>query len=160
MTVMGMKKDIDKMQKQLWPKKRTAMVRRPGKKVRKKKTPLKKLHEKCWKMAGLVVKLRDNYTCQHCGANQTGKGAHTSHVLPKSTHGALRYVLENLKCLCYHCHMNWWHKNPMEAAVWFANTFPARWAKIKAVPRLRRYREDDLQEILEELTIEYERLSK
>ena len=163
MTIMGMKKHPCLFPKEMkrTPLKRTALKRKPGTKVRKKKTPLKKLHEKCWKMAGMVVKLRDHNTCQHCGVTMlSGKGAHTSHVLPKSTHGALRYVLDNLKCLCYHCHMNWWHKNPMEAAKWFEERFPDRWKKIKAMPRLRRYREEDLQEILEELTTEFERLSK
>ncbi len=156
MTIMGMKKEEGLFPE---PMKRIALKRTGIKKKRKAKTPLKKLHEKCWKMAGLVVKLRDGYMCQHCGTSQVGKGAHTSHVLPKSTHGALRYVLENLKCLCYHCHMNWWHKNPMEAAKWFEKCFPERWKKIKAMPRLRRYTEEDLQEILEELTTEFERLS-
>ena len=157
MTIMGMKKHPCLFS--VSTLKRTSLKGKPGTKKRKVKTPLQKLHVKCWKMAGLVVKLRDGYTCQHCGANQTGKGAHTSHVLPKSTHGALRYVLENLKCLCYHCHMNWWHKNPMEAAAWFEKTFPERWKKISKMPRLRRYDVESLQEILEELTTEYERLS-
>ncbi len=153
MTIMGMKKEPGLFPE---PLKRTPLKRTGIRKTPKKKTPLRKLHDKCWKMAGLVVKLRDDYQCQHCGAMMRGKGAHTSHVLPKSTHGALRYVLENLKCLCYHCHMNWWHKNPMEAAKWFEKTFPERWEKISKMPRLKRYTIEDLEEILEELTAEFE----
>jgi hypothetical protein len=31
-----------------------------------------------------------------------------------------------MKVLCYHCHLNWWHKNPIEAGRWFESKFPER----------------------------------
>jgi hypothetical protein len=79
-------------------------------------------------------------------------------VYPKSTHGALKYILINLKLLCYHCHMNWWHKNPIEAAEWFTEHWPERREQLQKMKRLKSYRVDILQEILEELQTEYERL--
>lgn len=30
----------------------------------------------------------------------------------------------NILCLCYHCHINWWHKNPVEAGEWVKEKFP------------------------------------
>ncbi len=127
-------------------------------KKRKVKTPLQKLHDKCWAMARKVIYLRDRGQCQRCYKPVKGANAHTSHVLPKSTHGAIKYDLLNLKLLCYHHHINWWHKNPIESGKWFKETFPDRMAYIEKMPRLRSYRVSDLQEILEVLQIEYENL--
>ncbi len=129
------------------------------KKKRKVKTPLQKMHDKCWAMARKVVYLRDHGQCQRCFKHIEGSNAHTSHVLPKSTHGAIKYNLMNLKLLCYHCHINWYHKNPVEAGKYIRETFPDRLAVIEKIPRCRSYRVDDLQEILEELQAELERLS-
>ena len=127
-------------------------------KKRKKKSPLQKLHDRCWAMARKVIYLRDHGQCQHCYKRVEGANAHTSHVLPKSVGGGVRYDLLNLKLLCYHCHINWWHKSPAESGEWFRTNFPERWQYIEKIPRLRSYRISDLQEILEELQIEYEKL--
>ncbi len=132
----------------------------PGaKKKRKVKTPLQKMHIKCWEMVKKVVYLRDHGQCQHCFKRLEGKNAHTSHVIPKSVGGGVRYIIDNLKLLCYHCHINWWHVNPCESGEWFKQTFPKRWEKLEKMQRRRSYRVDDLQERLEELQAEYERLS-
>jgi 5-methylcytosine-specific restriction endonuclease McrA len=158
MTIMGMKKEEGLFPE---PMKRTPMVRRARKSVgRKTKTPLQKMHVKVWKIVGLVVKARDNQTCQKCGKGASGSGLHTSHVLPKSTHGALRYNLSNLKTLCYHCHINWWHKNPVESGDWFKKNYPVRWEKISKLPRCGGYKMEDLQEIYETMQTEYERLTR
>ena len=116
------------------------------------------MHNKCWAMTRKVVYLRDHGQCQRCFKRVEGANAHTSHVLPKSTHGALKYVPLNLKLLCYHCHINWWHKNPVEAGEWFREKYPFRWDALEKMPRLKSYRVDTLQEILEQLQIEYERI--
>ena len=132
----------------------------PGaKKKRRVKTPLQKLHDRCWEMAKKVVKLRDHGQCQRCFKHVEKTNAHTSHTFPKSTHAAIKYNLLNLTLLCYHDHINWYHKNPIAASEWIRETFPDRIAGIEKIPRLRSYRVDDLQEILEELQAEYERLS-
>lgn len=132
----------------------------PGtKKKRKVKTPLQKMHEKCWAMAKKVVAVRDHYQCQHCFKRAEGANGHTSHVLPKSVGNGIRYDLLNLKLLCYHCHLNFWHKNPVEAGEWFRKTFPDRWEYLEGIERRRSYKVEDLEEILEGLQAEYERLT-
>ena len=128
------------------------------KKKRKVKTPLQKLHDKCWEMAKKVVKLRDHGQCQRCFKPVKGTNAHTSHTFPKSTHAAIKYNLLNLTLLCYHDHINWWHKNPVASGAWIRERYPERMAVIEKIPRCRSYRMDDLQEILEELQNEYWRL--
>lgn len=128
-------------------------------KKRKVKTPLQKLHDRCWEMAKKVVKLRDHGQCQRCFKPVKGTNAHTSHIFPKSTHSALKYDLMNLKLLCYHDHINWFHKNPVAAAEWVKERFPDRLAYLEKMPRLKSYRVDVLQEILEELQTEFERIS-
>ena len=127
-------------------------------KKRKVKTPLQKMHDKCWAIAKKVVYLRDHGQCQHCFKRVEGTNAHTSHVIPKSVGAGVRYILDNLKLLCFHCHINWWHKNPCESGDWFREIFPDRWKRLEKMQRRRSYHVYDLQDILEELQTEYERL--
>jgi hypothetical protein len=47
-------------------------------------------------------------------------------VIPVSVTGRLALYPLNMKVLCYHCHLNWWHKNPIEAGRWFESKFPER----------------------------------
>lgn len=99
-------------------------------KKRKKKTELQKVKEKLWKVICQYIKLRDYNICQMCSRSVMGSNAHTSHVIPKSQGNILRYDETNLKLLCYHCHINIWHKNPVESGGWFKNKFPKRWEYI------------------------------
>jgi 5-methylcytosine-specific restriction endonuclease McrA len=43
---------------------------------------------------------------------------------------ALRWELENHKCLCYICH-KWFHDNPTESGEWFKKTYPERYKYIQ-----------------------------
>jgi hypothetical protein len=44
----------------------------------------------------------------------------------------MAWELDNIKTLCYFCHIFWWHKNPVEAAAWIKTALPAsRLAKLK-----------------------------
>lgn len=99
--------------------------------MRKKKTKRRKLKDQLDKLARDYIKLRDNMTCQMCGAKVKGSNAHCSHVIPKSQGDRLRWDPLNLKLLCFHCHMNVWHKSPLDAWQWFESTFPERWAYIE-----------------------------
>lgn len=120
----------------------------------KVKTSRQKLKEKIEKLVKQQVKERDNYTCQHCGkANLEGANCHASHVIPVSASGRLQFDPLNLKALCYHCHLNWWHKNPLESGEWFRQTFPDRWEyleKIKQEPK-RPIKEFELEELYQKL---------
>lgn len=87
--------------------------------------------EKLEDLAKGFAKERDGYICQKCGEQVKGSNAHGSHVIPVSAGNALRWDLINIKCLSYHNHLNWWHKNPIEAAEWFKGKFPERWEYLK-----------------------------
>jgi len=87
----------------------------------------KKLQEKLWKLCCEYIRLRDKNTCQWCGKRVEGSNAHTSHVIPKSHGNALRYDENNLKLLCFHCHLMRWHLHPLEADLWFQKCFPERY---------------------------------
>ena len=97
----------------------------------KKKSPLQKEKIKCEKLAKEIVKIRDNYTCQKCGLQVEGSNCHASHIIPVSAGHRFAYDTRNMKVLCYHHHINWWHKNPTEAGGWYIKTFPENWEYLK-----------------------------
>ena len=74
-----------------------------------------------------AVKKRDNNKCQKCGKEVKGSSCHASHVIPVSKDGRLAYDIQNMKVMCYGCHLQWWHLHPVEAGQWFKDTFPERW---------------------------------
>jgi 5-methylcytosine-specific restriction endonuclease McrA len=116
-----------------------------------KKTERKKLTDKLDAICREIVRIRDGMQCQHCDKIVSGSNAHCSHVVPKSLGNNLRFDLINLKILCSHCHLRWWHMNPVEAGEWFQAKFPARWEYLSEQPRLRSFKEWELEELLEEL---------
>lgn len=120
--------------------------------VKKKKPPSKTVLKK--KLEVLVkdyVKKRDDYTCQRCGKKVEGVNCHASHVIPVSRSGYLQFEPLNMKVLCYHDHINWWHKHPVEAGKWFTDKFPERWEYLNElhIQRLKTMKEWELQEKIE-----------
>jgi ribosomal protein L32 len=97
----------------------------------KKKKSRSKLNKELTDLAKLYRKQLDGWKCQHCGKIVTGSNAHGSHVYPVSACKRLSFDYVNIKTLCYHCHMNWWHKNPIEAKDWYAEKFPDRLAYLE-----------------------------
>lgn len=73
------------------------------------------------------VKRRDNYTCQHCGKVCSGSDCHASHILNVGGHSNLEFDPRNMKVLCMHCHLYWWHKDPLESGQWYRDNFPDNW---------------------------------
>ena len=55
--------------------------------------------------------------CQRCGEYKPKQMLHAAHIFPR-THKRLRWNLNNAFCLCYRCHIHWWHQNPIEATKW------------------------------------------
>lgn len=90
------------------------------------KTPKKKIKDKLEKLVKKIVKHRDKNTCQRCNKIVSGANCHASHVIPVSRDGRLAYEPLNLKVLCFHCHINWWHKHPIESGQWFSSMYPER----------------------------------
>lgn len=78
-------------------------------------------------MAKEIAKSRDKYTCQKCRKVLYLRNCQGSHVIPVSANLLLSFDPENIIVLCLHCHIYWWHKNPLEAGEWFKKTFPKRW---------------------------------
>ncbi len=114
----------------------------PKKKV--KKVSISKLKKQCDELAKRLIKIRDKNTCQRCCKVVEGSDCHGSHVIPVSAGNKLRWDEQNIKVLCYHCHLNWWHKNPLEAAEWFKTRFPDRWAYLQANRGMRQFKANDL----------------
>lgn len=96
------------------------------------KTERAKLRKKLELLVKEVVKIRDKHTCQKCGKKVEGTNCHASHVIPVSRDGRMAFEPLNMKVLCYHHHINWWHKHPTESGKWFAEKFPERLKKLEA----------------------------
>ena len=92
-----------------------------------KKPTISKLKKELSKLVKDFIKKRDNHTCQYCGKKVEGNNCHASHIIPVSHGNVLSFDPLNMKVLCYHHHINWWHKNPMKSAEWFKQKFPERW---------------------------------
>ena len=144
------------------PLQATKASNQTNKSFKVKKPQKKALTKKLEELVKLYIKLRDDYTCQHCGKKVTGSDCHASHVIPVSRSGYLRCEPLNMKVMCYHCHINWWHKHPIEAGAWFTDTFPERWEYLKAlhIQRLKPPREDELVEKIEHYKTEVARLKQ
>jgi len=102
-------------------------------KVKKKKKPTsnKKIKKQCMLLAKQIVYKRDKDICQHCKVPVSWSNRHASHVIPVSMDWRLALDPLNMKVLCYHCHLNWRHKHPIEAGERFTKTFPKRWEILK-----------------------------
>lgn len=118
-------------------------------KTRKTKTERQKLVAQLDKLSRHQVYVRDDYTCQKCG-KKDGRDYQASHVIPVSAGNKLRWDVKNMKVLCYHCHLNWWHKNPLEAAEWFMDTFPDRWEYLQANRGMQKFSIAELRDLVEE----------
>jgi hypothetical protein len=113
-----------------------------------KKINIKKLREDCVTLAKKVAKARDHYIDQRSGLKVEGLNAHGSHIIPVSAGNALKYDTENIICLSYHNHINWWHKNPLEASEWFKTKFPKRYKYLQSKKNnIVKYTVEDLQAI-------------
>jgi len=115
----------------------------------KKSASRKSLKLKLDKIVIELIRKRDNWTCQHCGKLVEKSNAHVSHVIPRSHGDNLRWDLTNLKLLCFHCHINWWHKNPLEAYEWFKQKFPERYKYLMGKKEeVKKWQEIELEQLL------------
>lgn len=97
--------------------------------IAKKKIPLSKLK----KLRAEAVFKRDDYKCVRCG---TTVGLSPSHVYPTGRYPRMAWMMTNILTLCWmKCHLNWWHKNPIEAHDWFKETFPDRYIELKEISK-------------------------
>lgn len=119
--------------------------------TKKPKLSRSKIKKQLDKLVKDYVKERDNYTCQHCGAKVEGSNCHASHIFPVGSCSILQFEPLNMKVLCYHCHINWWHKNPIEADEWIKQKFPDRVAILNVMKTVKtKISTIDLQALIEE----------
>lgn len=97
----------------------------PKSKPKPSLTPIRKEVED---LAKLLAKHRANWICQKClnGRRIEGSNCHGAHIIPVSHGNSLRFDVNNILCLCFHHHISWLHKNPLEGADWLRQTFPDR----------------------------------
>lgn len=85
------------------------------------------------KMLDIAIRLasraRDRNQCVWCGSRLK---LNTAHVIPKRNKHALRWDMLNVMQLCYRCHLERWHKDPLEAAAWFRSEYPDRAGYLEA----------------------------
>lgn len=96
-------------------------------KVRRKKTPRALWKKKAIEKAKLIT--RKKGYCEKCG--KRAKILHGSHVL-SVRHDATAADLDNIMCMCYFCHIRWWHQYPMEASEWFKAKWPGRYERLES----------------------------
>ena len=118
------------------------------------RTQLKKKLEKLVKQ---YIKERDGYICQKCDKKVEGVNCQASHVFPVGSCAKLQFEPLNMKVLCYHCHLNWWHKNPLEASEWFKAKFPERYAILEYMKlNAGKISTPELQDLIEEYKLKIE----
>ena len=111
----------------------------------------KTIERKLTTITAEIIKIRDDNTCQHCGVHTVGRNCHVSHVKSKGKYGGLRWDLNNLKLLCYRCHIHWWHKEPTEVGDWFKSEYPKRWEYLKEkMNQTIKLKQHDLEEMLKD----------
>lgn len=99
----------------------------------KKAVSPKKLYKDNVDLAKLIAKKRDWYICQWCekDLNNDKWNCHWSHIINEARDHRLATNEYNIKALCYHCHLNLWHKDPVLASEWFNKKFPWRWQQLQ-----------------------------
>ena len=103
-----------------------------SKNAKKPKINKKKLNDENVEMAKLIAKKRDKYICQHCWKTAKETSIHASHIINEARDHRLASDTDNIKALCYNCHINRRHKNPIEASQWFNEKRPWRYEELQA----------------------------
>jgi hypothetical protein len=84
---------------------------------------------------------RDDSMCVRCNK----KSVQWAHVYSRRDL-RIRWEADNALSLCGGCHMFWWHKNTVDAGLWFANNFPERYRRLQQMkttpaPKIRELKE-------------------
>lgn len=106
----------------------------------KKKSPTW-YRKKCVDDAKTKAKIRDNYTCQHCGkSKEQGWQMHGSHILPEGTYISMSADVDNIITLCAVCHTGgmWknaktpaWHTDPVYFGRWTEEKYPGLYDNLR-----------------------------
>jgi len=80
-----------------------------------------------------AVYARDGYRSVKSGKTEN---LNPSHIYPKGRYIRMRWLVDNILTLTWDEHLNWWHKNPIEASEWFNEKYPERAKKLKLISQL------------------------
>ena len=99
------------------------MKRTPLRKQRRKKS----LRKKLWPEFSKLIRARDG-RCMLAGyfGKKCGGLLQASHIYPKGSNPLLELHPLNCVAACFTCHLYGWHKDPMNAARWYAD-LPQDW---------------------------------
>uniref|UniRef100_A0A6M3XT22 Putative homing endonuclease n=1 Tax=viral metagenome TaxID=1070528 RepID=A0A6M3XT22_9ZZZZ len=70
-----------------------------------------------------LIVLRDGEKCLRCGKTER---LQMSHIYPRGRYGRMALDPDNIKLLCFACHLCWYHKNPIEAKDWLDSVIPKK----------------------------------
>lgn len=123
-------------------------------KTKKVKSAKKRLKTRLWNLVREYVYLRDKSRCQWCLRPVEGQNRHPSHVYGKKAYPWLEFEPDNVKTLCFHCHINKWHLNPLDGYTWFSAAFPDRYARLQAL-KMEQHKllETELEEAIKDLEV-------
>jgi hypothetical protein len=100
-------------------------------------------------LARVLVKERDEWTCQYEDCPKTCRGVDWHHIRYR-TLNHLRWDLLNGISLCSSCHREWHQGAKMQ--VWFEKKYPARFKHIYSKPRIEgTWKEQDFLDMQEYL---------
>ena len=96
--------------------------------VKTEKYSKRRYDKNCLKVAKEIVRIRDKLICQRCWSTKTPQ---CSHILSDWKDTRMSVDPDNMKILCYSCHIHWRHKEPLKAYEWFIEKFPWRYEMLK-----------------------------
>lgn len=78
------------------------------------------------------ILLKRDKVCLRCGNPKF----QASHIYNKGRYRGMEFDPDNLKALCFACHLGWWHKNSPDTHEWLAKTIPkARLDRLKLLSK-------------------------
>lgn len=81
----------------------------------RQKSEKQKLRDECTKLLRKIVYARDGHRCLRCGKTAY---LNASHIYPKGRYRSMEHEPLNVQCLCYGCHLHFFHKHPLAAHEW------------------------------------------
>ena len=106
--------------------------------MKKEISKLKKENDKIW---SLIIRKKANFTCEMCGTQTNKLEAH--HIFSRR-HILLRWDTRNGIGLCYYCHLQRAHREPVEFAEWIKEKIGTRlYNKLKKLSRQEAHLSDD-----------------
>ena len=112
------------------------------------------LKKKCDVVFSKIVRLGGK--CERCGRTTSLQCAH---IISRSRLN-LRWDLWNALCLCYGCHLQFWHRSPLEAITWFQEKYPERFEYLMKKKNVLLTDRVDYEDLYKKLVVLWAEMSK